>query len=136
MKLRGPLAPHSDRGTLLPFVLCVGNHSSGKSSFINYVLGRNVQISGVAPTDDCFTIIAPGPTDRDQDGPAVSGDPDLGFTSLQQFGPTLLHHTVLKIRSNINSNFIMGMCRQRVLLSKQKRTLFCSIVLTRNILHS
>jgi hypothetical protein len=135
VKLRGPLAPHSDRGTLLPFVLCVGNHSSGKSSFINYVLGRNVQISGVAPTDDCFTIIAPGPTDRDQDGPAVSGDPDLGFTSLQQFGPTLLHHTVLKIRSNINSNFIMGtyvrMHATNAFVHSQTNTIvFCWIVLT------
>lgn len=88
-------------------MLLVGNHSSGKSSFINYVLDRNVQTAGVAPTDDCFTIIAPGATDRDQDGPAVTGDPDLGFSSLQQFGPTLQHHTVLKIRSNIQSNFII-----------------------------
>lgn len=87
--------------------MLVGNHSSGKSSFINYVLGRNVQTAGVAPTDDSFTIIAPGPTDRDQDGPALIGDPDLGFSQLRQFGPTLMHHTVLKIRSNINSEFIM-----------------------------
>jgi hypothetical protein len=94
----------------LPFVFLVGNHSSGKSSFINYVLGRNVQLSGVAPTDDCFTIIAPGPIDRDQDGNAVTGDPDLGFSSLRIFGPTLQHHTVLKIRSGIDSNFIMGTC--------------------------
>ena len=50
----------------------VGNHSSGKSSFINYVLGRKIQTAGVAPTDDAFTIIAPGPADRDQDGPALS----------------------------------------------------------------
>jgi hypothetical protein len=51
-RLRGPLAPHSDRGTALPFVLLVGNHSSGKSSFINYVLGKKIQTTGVAPTDD------------------------------------------------------------------------------------
>ena len=62
-KLRGPLAKNSDKGTSLPFVFLVGNHSSGKSSFINYVLGRNVQTAGVAPTDDCFTVIAPGPAD-------------------------------------------------------------------------
>lgn len=65
------MAPQSDRGTALPFVLLLGNHSSGKSSFINYVLGRKVQTTGVAPTDDAFTIIAPGPSDRDQDGPAL-----------------------------------------------------------------
>jgi septin family protein len=121
-------------------VLCVGNHSSGKSSFINYVLGRPIQTAGVAPTDDCFTIIAPNINtnnqtigsvpaisnstsidtnyknqniqtpynDYDQDGFAIIGNPDYGFTSLQQFGPTLQHHTVFKLRSNINANFIMG----------------------------
>lgn len=67
----GPLPSLADRGTALPFVLLVGNHSSGKSSFINYVLERPVQTAGVAPTDDAFSIIAPGPVDRDQDGPAL-----------------------------------------------------------------
>ena len=106
-KVRGPLAQQADRGTALPFVFLVGNHSSGKSSFINYVLGREVQTAGVAPTDDSFTIIAPGPEDRDQDGPALIGDPDLGFSPLRQFGPTLMHHTTLKIRKEIQSEFIM-----------------------------
>lgn len=41
----------------------MGNHSSGKSSFINYAMGRDVQTAGVAPTDDCFTVITPGPED-------------------------------------------------------------------------
>jgi GTPase SAR1 family protein len=47
----------------MPFCLLVGNHSSGKSSFINYILQRNIQKAGVAPTDDSFTVIAPGPVD-------------------------------------------------------------------------
>jgi Dynamin family len=112
-------------------VLCVGNHSSGKSSFINYVLGRNVQTAGVAPTDDCFTIIAPSDvihpnpdatnSDYDQDGFAIIGNPDYGFTSLRQFGPTLQHHTVFKLRSNINSNFIIGqyncLCRSLLFIA-------------------
>lgn len=88
----------------------MGNHSSGKSTFINHVLGRTIQRAGVAPTDDSFTIIAPGPMDRDQDGPSLIGDPDLGFAPLRQFGPTLIHHTQLKIRSGIDrtkNNFIM-----------------------------
>ena len=46
-----------------PLVSVLGTFSAGKSSFINYVLGRNVQTAGVAPTDDCFTVIAPGPID-------------------------------------------------------------------------
>mmetsp|Transcript_23845 Transcript_23845/g.51523 ORF Transcript_23845/g.51523 Transcript_23845/m.51523 type:complete len:599 (+) Transcript_23845:271-2067(+) len=107
-QLRGPLAKNSDRGTSLPFVFLVGNHSSGKSSFINYVLGRPVQTAGVAPTDDCFTVVAPGPKDVDQDGPALVGDPDIGFEGLRQFGPTLVHHTQLKVREGIrNENFMM-----------------------------
>uniref|UniRef100_A0A7S2V7X1 Dynamin N-terminal domain-containing protein n=1 Tax=Entomoneis paludosa TaxID=265537 RepID=A0A7S2V7X1_9STRA len=87
--------------------MLLGNHSSGKSSFINHVLGRDIQTTGVAPTDDSFTIVAPGPQDRDQDGPAVIGDPDLGFGPLRQFGPTLMHHVQLKIRSQVDSNFLI-----------------------------
>ena len=34
-----------------------------------------MQKSGVAPTDDCFTLITSGPDDTDQDGPALVGDP-------------------------------------------------------------
>lgn len=91
-----PISPH----TSLPFCLLVGNHSSGKSSFINYVLQRSIQKAGVAPTDDTFTVIAPGLTDLDADGPTLVGDPDLGFASLRQFGPTLIHHTQLKYRKS------------------------------------
>ena len=44
-----------------PIVLILGNYSSGKSTFINELLGREVQRTGQAPTDDSFTIItAPG----------------------------------------------------------------------------
>lgn len=118
-KLRGPLEQQSQspggvegtligNNTLLPFVFLVGNHSSGKSSFINYVMGRDVQTAGVAPTDDCFTIITAGPEDTDQDGPAlIFGNPALGFSNLSQFGPTLIHHTQLKVRSNIRTTDFM-----------------------------
>jgi len=107
-RIRGPLARNSHQGTALPLVFLVGNHSSGKSSFVNYVMGRNIQVAGVAPTDDTFTVILPGPEDIDQDGPALVGDPDLGFSSLRQFGPTLIHHTQLKVRKEIrNSNFML-----------------------------
>eukprot|EP00588_Corethron_pennatum_P007047 CAMPEP_0194291958 /NCGR_PEP_ID=MMETSP0169-20130528/44558_1 /TAXON_ID=218684 /ORGANISM="Corethron pennatum, Strain L29A3" /LENGTH=575 /DNA_ID=CAMNT_0039039989 /DNA_START=28 /DNA_END=1755 /DNA_ORIENTATION=- len=106
-RIRGPLEKNSNQSTSLPFVLLVGNHSSGKSTFVNHVLGREVQTSGVAPTDDCFTIIAPGPRDIDQDGPAVIGDPDMGFGNLRQFGPALIHHTQLKIRSDVQTRSFM-----------------------------
>jgi GTPase Era involved in 16S rRNA processing len=86
---------------MLPFVFLLGNHSSGKSSFVNYICQRKVQTAGVAPTDDAFTIIAPGPSDQDRDGPSFIGDPDMGFSGLQSFGPQLKNHTQLKVRSNI-----------------------------------
>ena len=71
-------------------------------------MGRQVQTCGVAPTDDCFTVMAPGPEDTDQDGPALIGDPDMGFQNLRQFGPTLIHHTQLKVRTGIaNTNFML-----------------------------
>ena len=99
-RVKGPLEKSAQKNTVLPFVFLLGNHSSGKSSFINYVCQRKVQTAGVAPTDDGFTIIVPGPSDVDRDGPAFVGDPDMGFSSLRHFGPQLVHHTSLKVRAN------------------------------------
>jgi len=102
--VQGPLEKSSQKNTVLPFVFLLGNHSSGKSSFLNYVFQRKVQTAGVAPTDDNFTIVVPGPADGDRDGPAFIGDPDMGFSGLRSFGPSLIHHTCLKIRSNTSVN--------------------------------
>ena len=79
-RCKGPLEKSSQKNTVLPFVFLLGNHSSGKSSFINYVIQRKIQVTGVAPTDDTFTIIVPGPSDVDRDGPAFIGDPGSHFT--------------------------------------------------------
>lgn len=107
-RFKGPLEKSNQKNTILPFVLLVGNHSSGKSSLINYVCERKVQTAGVAPTDDSFTIIVPGPSDVDRDGPSFIGDPDMGFSGLRTFGPNLVHHTKLKVRSNIAvKNFML-----------------------------
>ena len=81
-RLAGPLSNSIDDLTPLPTVFLLGNHSSGKSSFINYVLGRDVQNTGVAPTDDSFTVIVPGNVDVDQDGPSLVGSTDMGFSGL------------------------------------------------------
>ena len=50
-RLLGPLerSPFAE-GIPLPFVLLLGNHSSGKSSFINFVLGRPVQVTACVDT--------------------------------------------------------------------------------------
>ena len=42
------IPPATDTGTSLPFCLLVGNHSSGKSSFINYLLKKDIQTAGVS----------------------------------------------------------------------------------------
>ncbi|CAM9203809.1 unnamed protein product [Hapterophycus canaliculatus] len=126
-KSAGPLEKLNTGGyqsTKMPFVFVLGNHSSGKSSFINYVLGRNIQTAGVAPTDDSFTIIAPGPSDIDQDGPALVGDPDMGFVGLRQFGPTLTHHTELKVRSGTSTNSFMMVDSPGMIDSPMSRSMY------------
>jgi hypothetical protein len=101
-RTHGPLDREGVQSTALPFVLVLGNHSSGKSSFVNYVCQKQIQTSGVAPNDDAFTIIAPGKSDYDLDGPAFVGNPDHGFSALNRFGDVLIHRTMLKVRSGIN----------------------------------
>ncbi|CAM9152730.1 unnamed protein product [Pylaiella littoralis] len=126
-KTAGPLEKANTGGvssTKMPFVFVLGNHSSGKSSFINYVLGRSIQTAGVAPTDDSFTIIAPGPSDIDQDGPALVGDPDMGFVGLRQFGPTLTHHTELKVRSGTATNSFMMVDSPGMIDSPMSRSIY------------
>ena len=81
-----------------PQVLLLGNHSSGKSTFINYLLGAGVQKTGVAPTDDGFTIITHGPTEIDRDGATIVGNPDLPYEGLRHFGDQLVSHVRLKQR--------------------------------------
>lgn len=79
-------------------VLLLGNHSSGKSTFLNHLLGDDVQKTGVAPTDDGFTIISHGATATERDGPAVVSNPDLPYEGLRHFGDQLVSHVRLKLR--------------------------------------
>ncbi|GIW73274.1 MAG: hypothetical protein KatS3mg102_2816 [Planctomycetota bacterium] len=81
-----------------PMVLVLGNHSSGKSSFINFLLGAPVQKTGLAPTDDSFTILRYSARQEDRDGAAVVTDPELGFDGLAHFGPALVKRLRLKGR--------------------------------------
>lgn len=81
-----------------PIVLMLGNHSSGKSTFINYLIGEEVQKTGLAPTDDGFTIIAYGDTRDDRDGPGLVNNPDLPYSGLRHFGDDLVKHLRMKRR--------------------------------------
>ncbi|WP_093253540.1 dynamin family protein [Rubrimonas cliftonensis] len=81
-----------------PQVLLLGNHSSGKSTFVNHLLGAGVQKTGVAPTDDGFTIVTYGQVSTDRDGPTVVSNPDLPYEGLRHFGDQLVSHVRLKLR--------------------------------------
>ena len=81
-----------------PQVLLLGNHSSGKSTFVNYLLGDEVQTTGVAPTDDGFTIITHGLRETDIDGHSVVSNPNLPYEGLRHFGDQLVSHIRLKLR--------------------------------------
>ena len=83
-----------------PMMLFLGNHSSGKSTLINWLLGGDpVQDVGVAPTDDGFTVISWGETNEDMSGPAALEKLPGEFKSFAAFGPGFLSHLKLKLRN-------------------------------------
>lgn len=78
-----------------PMVVVVGNHSAGKSTFINELLGRKMQETGVAPTDDGFTVLERNPANQDDvdDGPTLLSCPqNRPFKELQRFGQPFWGH--------------------------------------------
>jgi GTP-binding protein EngB required for normal cell division len=85
---------------MTPFVLVLGNHSAGKSTFVNYLLGKDIQQTGVAPTDDGFTVLMKGSHEDQRDGQALIGTPEYGFAELSRFGPGLMKHMRLKTVSD------------------------------------
>lgn len=88
--------PAPSETTGLPMVLLLGNHSAGKSSFVNFLLGEDLQRTGIAPVDDGFTIITHGEAVEDKDGAALITNPDFSWGDLAGFGQTLVSH--LKLR--------------------------------------
>ncbi|MBP5320007.1 MAG: hypothetical protein J6334_03385 [Kiritimatiellae bacterium] len=83
----------------LPCVLFLGNHSSGKSSLINWVMGGEpIQDTGLAPTDDGFTVLLYGEEEEDVLGPAALKRLPKEFITLERFGPEFLQHLRVRIR--------------------------------------
>ncbi len=78
-------------------VLFLGNHSSGKSSFINHLLEKDLQKTGMAPTDDGFTIITRGSAEDTLDGHAAVSNPAFALGHLRNLGPAFLSR--LKVRT-------------------------------------
>ncbi len=99
-------APHKSERTAQPLVLFIGNHSSGKSTFINYLLGATVQKTGVAPTDDCFTIVTFGEKEADLQGPTITTDQTMAYTQLERLGPDFVRHLRMKLR---NADILKGL---------------------------
>ena len=83
-----------------PIILLLGNHSSGKSTFINYLLGESVQKTGIAPTDDGFTILSFSETPEESRGPAAAMRPEVAFSGLDRFGPAFLSRLKLRLLNN------------------------------------
>ncbi len=83
-----------------PNVVFLGNHSSGKSTFINHLLdGAPVQDTGVAPTDDGFTVLLHGSPECDVYGPAALSRLPAEFSGLAALGATFLQRLRVRIRS-------------------------------------
>ncbi len=83
-----------------PLILILGNHSSGKSSFVNYFAGQAIQLTGMAPTDDDFTVLKYGGAENTRPGSSVVSNPSFGLEGLSQFGPKFLSHLHLKTLPN------------------------------------
>lgn len=83
-----------------PTILLLGNHSSGKSTFINALLDSPpIQNTGVAPTDDGFTLLIYGENENDYTGPAALGVAPKEFSVLRALGPDFLSHFTVKVRN-------------------------------------
>ena len=81
-----------------PMILFIGNHSAGKSSLVNALLGRREQQTGVAPTDDGFTVIMRGESDVTEDGPTAMANQEYGFKGLRRFGSNFVNRFRVKTR--------------------------------------
>ena len=82
----------------VPCMLFLGNHSSGKSSLINWLVGGDaVQDIGLAPTDDGFTMLVYGEKEEDICGPAAVARLPAEFADLGLFGGNLLQHLRIKV---------------------------------------
>ena len=83
-----------------PCMLFLGNHSSGKSSLVNWLVGGDpVQDVGLAPTDDGFTMLVYGETEEDICGPAAVARLPAEFAGLGLFGGNFLQHLRIKVRN-------------------------------------
>lgn len=75
-----------------PFVTLFGPWSSGKSSFINYLLQDNYLWTGPQPTTAEFTVVMYGKEAGPIDGTALANSKDLPFKGLLEFGESFVNN--------------------------------------------
>ncbi len=82
-----------------PIVLLLGNYSSGKSTLVNELLERDIQLTGQSPTDDSFTVLtAPGLEEQEGlvPGATLVNDDNLPFSVMKSYGDKLVSHFQMK----------------------------------------
>lgn len=82
----------------MPMAILLGNHSAGKSSLVNALTGSREQQTGVAPTDDGFTVLLRGDVDMTEDGPTALANEQYGFDELRGFGNDFVNRFRVKTR--------------------------------------
>ena len=90
-----------------PMILLVGQYSTGKTTFIKYILEREfpgIRI-GPEPTTDKFTIVMHGKHDGVVPGNALVVDPKKQFRPLSKYGNTFLNRLQC---SEVNSRVLRG----------------------------
>ena len=76
-----------------PQVLLCGQYSTGKTSFIRYLIGEDfpgIRV-GPEPTTDRFTVVMDGPTTQSIPGNALAVSSTLPYRGLQRFGVDFLN---------------------------------------------
>ncbi|KAI4892800.1 hypothetical protein NFI96_002492 [Prochilodus magdalenae] len=103
-----------------PMVLVVGQYSTGKTTFIKYLLEQDVPGSrvGPEPTTDCFTAIMHGEVEGLIPGNALIVDPNKPFRKLNPFGNTFLNSKI-KQNGNMRQNVLTELCATLVIFLQE-----------------
>ncbi len=112
--------PLESRVKWKPMILVLGNYSSGKSTLINEFIGCKVQMTGQAPTDDCFTVLTcdesegtlsddpEGAVYEERDGNVLINDEQYPFEILRKHGDKFAAHFQLKkVKSRVLRNLVI-----------------------------